>query len=159
MGDRWRQDIPELFRLSYSTGSGSFVLDEVCQFLQVTLRALILPNLDTPDLTVGDQIDIAINVVNHKEVAGRKRTLGIRDLVFQITVQFDHERAERHGYDKFLNLASHWFIAVPRKHTPSVKPPKHTAAIKRVPLGFLGRHDGGRGRWRGPSVGSTTRVD
>ena len=31
--------------------------------LQVTLRALILPNLDTPDLTVGDQINIAVNVL------------------------------------------------------------------------------------------------
>jgi hypothetical protein len=82
---------------------------------------LILPDLDTPDLTVGDQIDIAVNVLNHKEVPGRKRTLGVRDLVFQITVQFDHERAERHGYDKFLNLASHGSIWVPRKHTPSVK--------------------------------------
>jgi hypothetical protein len=82
---------------------------------------LILRDLDTPDLTVGDQIDITVNVLNHKEIPCRKRTLRIRDLVFQIAVQFDHERAERHGYDKFLNLASHGFIGLPRKHTPSVK--------------------------------------
>jgi hypothetical protein len=53
------------------------------------------------------------------EIADPKRAFATGN--FLVIEDVNHERAERHGYDKLLNLASHGFIGVPRKHTPLIK--------------------------------------